>query len=531
MNASARGSQATSLPPATETHGNWVLAATILGSSMAFIDSTAVTVALPALQSDFHATANQIQWIVEAYALFLASLLLVGGSLGDLYGRRRLFIAGVVLFAAGSAWCGLSFSITALLIARSVQGVGAALLLPGSLSLLSAAFDADKRARAIGIWSGASAITAAVGPVLGGWLVDHTSWRWVFFINLPIAIAIVAITAFRVPESRDATQSRQGLDWAGALLATLALAGITFALIEARRPGLAVPLAAVLGTLCLIGLIVVESRIRAPMLPLHFFRSATFTGANLITLFLYTALSGLLFFFPLNLIQVQHYSATGAGAALLPLILVMFVLSGWSGTLIGRYGARLPLTVGPLVAAVGFALAARPGVGGSYWTTFFPAVTVLGFGMAISVAPLTTTVLDAVPVPRSGIASGINNAVSRLAGLLSVAIFGVVLLSAFHRDLRQRTASLHLSSAEQQSLQQQSSQLAGVQTHDPRVQQAVAGAFVAGFREILWVAVALCVACALCAQLVAPHPTPEETEPSTDKPQSKLPAEAQSTSR
>lgn len=487
-------------------HGNWVLAATILGSSMAFIDSTAVTVALPALQSVFHATANQIQWIVEAYALFLASILLVGGSLGDLYGRRLVFSAGVVLFAAGSAWCGLGQSIWWLIVARSLQGVGAALLLPGSLALISTSFAPEERGKAIGIWSGASAITAAVGPVLGGWLVDHASWRWVFFINLPIAVAILVITFWRVPESRNGG-ARRGLDWAGALLATVALAGITFALIEARRPGAAVPVAAVVGTVCLISLLFVESRVQAPMLPLNFFRSKTFTGANLITLFLYTALSGLLFFFPLNLIQVQHYSATDAGAALLPLIVVMFLLSRWSGGLIGRYGARLPLTVGPLVAGVGFALAARPSIGGSYWVTFFPAVSVLGLGMAISVAPLTTAVLNAVPVPQAGIASGINNAVSRLAGLLSVAVFGVVLLSAFHHDLNKHADRFGLSPAERQSLEEQSYKLAAVQTNDPRIRNAVGEAFVVGFRRILWLAVGLCVASAASAQIVSSDTT------------------------
>ena len=417
-----------------------------------------------------------------------------------------------MLFAVGSAWCGLGQSIAWLLTARSIQGVGAALLLPGSLALISASFAPAERGKAIGIWSGASAITAAVGPVLGGWLVDHASWRWVFFINLPIAVAILAIAMWHVPESRN-TASDSRLDWAGAVLATLALGGITFALIEARRPGPSVPIAAILGTVSLIALLFVETRVSTPMLPLSFFRNPTFTGANLITLFLYTALSGLLFFFPLNLIQVQHYSATGAGAALLPLILVMFVLSRWSGGLLDRHGARAPLTVGPLVAAVGFALAARPGIGGSYWSTFFPAVTVLGLGMAISVAPLTTTVLNSVPLPQSGIASGINNAVSRLAGLLSVAIFGFVLLTASRHELIRHGGGHQPSAAEQRQIDPLRADAASSQTEDPQIEHAVSEAFVYGFRRVLWFAVALCIASAVSARFIEDHPAanPEVT--------------------
>ncbi len=486
-------------------NGGWILAATILASSMAFIDGTAVTVALPALQTAFGATATQIQWIVEAYALFLASLLLVGGSLGDLYGRRKIFILGVVIFAVGSAWCGLSQSIPSLITARGVQGVGAALLLPGSLALISASFPLAERGKAIGIWSGASAMTAAVGPVLGGWLVDHASWRWVFVINLPIAAAIIAISLLRLPESRNEGMNRR-LDWWGALLATIAFAGLTFACIEGRRPGALVGITAALGAVALVAFLLVEAKAQTPMLPLGFFRSPTFTGANLITLFLYTALSGLLFFFPLNLIQVQHYSATGAGAALLPLILIMFVLSKWSGGLIDRYGARGPLTVGPLVAAAGFALAARPGIGGSYWTTFFPAVSVLGVGMAISVAPLTTAVLNAVPVAQAGVASGINNAISRLAGLLSVAVFGLLLLTAFHRNLDQRLKHIALPAAERQAVLAQRAQLAAIHSDNPEVTQAVNEAFVLGFRRILWTAVGLSIASAICAQLLSKEP-------------------------
>lgn len=479
----------------------WVLAATIFASSMAFIDGTAVTVALPALQTGFHADANEIQWVIEAYALFLASLLLVGGSLGDRYGRRLIFAIGVALFAAGSGICGFAPSTVWLIAARAVQGVGAALLVPGSLAIISAFFPVQTRGRAIGIWSGFSAVTAAVGPVLGGWLVDRASWRWVFFINLPLALATLAITFWRVPESRSEGMEG-GLDWVGAVLATVGLAGITFALIEAHRRGPAVLLTAFLGALCLIGLVFFEMRVKAPMLPLRFFRSRDFTGANLSTLFLYTALNGLLFFFPLNLIQVQHYSATEAGAALLPLILILFFLSHWSGGLIDRYGARGPLTIGPIVAAVGFALAGKPGIGGSYWTTFFPAVSVLGLGMAICVAPLTTAVMNSVPVDQSGVASGFNNAVSRLASLLSVAVFGLVLLIAFRHDLKHRLNQFQVPVEERQGIEDQKSRLAAIQTNDPRAKRAVEEAFVYGFHRIIWLAVALSLASAACAPLL-----------------------------
>ncbi len=496
-------------PSAQNTQANWVLAAAILASSMAFIDGTAVTVALPAMQAAFHANDNQIQWIVELYALFLASLLLVGGSLGDLYGRRIVFTSGVAIFAAGSIWCALALSISSLIAARGIQGVGAALLVPGSLSLISAAFPEETRGRAIGIWSGFSAMTAAIGPVLGGWLVDHASWRWVFFLNIPLAVAIVIISFLRIPESRNEQdhQKDRRLDWPGALLATLGLAGVTFALIEGRRSGAIIPLVAVFGGLALVALVFVENRRKSPMLPLGLFRSATFTGANLLTLFLYTALNGLLFFFPINLIEVQHYSATEAGAALLPLILLLFLLSHWSGGLIERFGARLPLTIGPVVAAFGFALAARPSVGGSYWTTFFPAVMVIGLGMALTAAPLTTTVMNAAPVDQAGAASGINNAMSRLASLISVALFGIILVTAFRTDLQRRLDALHLPPTQKQAIEAQRSQLAAIQTTDPAVRHAIDEAFVFGFRRILWLAMGLSLASAACAQVLSNKPT------------------------
>src|SRR5436189_201397 len=418
-------------PCRAEARG-WILAATILGSSMAFIDSTVVNVALPALQASFHATVVDVQWVVEVYGLLLAALILVGGSLGDLLGRRLMFIVGVAVFAVASMGCGVASNIQQLIVARGIQGVGAALLVPGSLAIISASFDEQSRGQAIGTWSGFTAITTAVGPVL-------------------------------------------------------------------------------VGCTCLIVFVFVEASVTSPMVPLALFASPSFSGANLLTLFLYAAIGIFFFLFPLNLIQVQGYSATAAGAAALPLILLIFLLSRWSGGLVTRYGPRLPLIIGPLVAALGFALFAVSSVGGSYWKTFFPAVVVLGFGMAITVAPLTTVVMNSVDRDHVGAASGINNAVARVAGVLAIAVLGIVMVSAFSYRLNRQLANLSLPDNLLYDIKADEIKLAGLQlpagiddSTTVGIRDSIGEAFVFGFRLVILICAGLSVASAAVAWLLIP---------------------------
>jgi EmrB/QacA subfamily drug resistance transporter len=496
--------------PCALASGPWILAATILGSAMAFIDGTVVNVALPEIQARLGATAVDAQWIVESYALLLAALILVGGSLGDHYGRRRIFAVGIVLFAASSVWCGLAGSPEQLIVARAVQGVGGALLVPGSLAIISASFEEGRRGRAIGTWSGFSGITAAIGPVLGGYLVENVSWRAAFLINVPIAIVVLWIVFQHVPESRD--PDARALDIPGAVLATLGLGGVVFGLIESQAGGFSDPLVLLslaLGATALVAFVLVERRVQEPMMPLSLFRSRNFSGANLLTLFLYAGLGGALYFLPFNLIQVHGYSATAAGSAFLPFVVITFILSRWAGGLVGRYGAKLPLVIGPTIAAAGFVLFALPGTGGSYWTTFFLAIVVMGLGMALVIAPLTTTVMNSVSGRHSGLASGVNNAVSRTGSLLAIPVLGIFVFTTFSGGLDARTAELDLPQAARQQLEAEKVDLGGAEVPQgldggtaTAVERAVDEAFVASFRIAMLVAAGLALASAVAAGIL-----------------------------
>lgn len=477
------------------------MVATILASAMTFIDGTVINVALPALQKDLSATITDVQWVIESYALFLGALILIGGSLGDQLGRKRIFLIGVVWFTAASIWCGVSPSPLVLIIGRALQGIGAALLVPGSLAIISAAFDGAERGRAIGTWSGFSAITTAIGPVLGGWLIENVSWRSAFFINVPLAVIVVWISLRYMEESSDPSRTDR-IDWIGAALAVIGLGGIVLGLLEWPVLGERHPLvigSLIAGAASLALFVFVEHRQKNPMMPLHLFSSRSFTLTNVLTLLLYAALGIAFFIVPLLLIQGEGYTATAAGAAFLPFPIIMFVLSRWSGGLVARVGSRVPLMVGPSIAAGGFALFARAELGSSYWSTIFPAVVVLGLGMAITVAPLTTTVMTAVQSDHAGVASGINNAVARVAGLLAIAVFGVVLTREFNQDIEPKLAQANLAPEVRAQIDKQLPKMAGVdlgavslnQRQKALIQTDIRLAFLRGFKIVMLEAAAI----------------------------------------
>ncbi len=503
----------------------WALVAAILGSSMTFIDASVVNVALPAIQSGLHASAFEAQWVVESYALPLAALLLVGGALGDRFGRCRMIAIGIVVFTLASMACSWAADVHQLIAARAVQGLGAALLVPGSLALISASFPEHERGRAIGIWSGLTGVASALGPIVGGFLIEHYSWAWAFRINAPIAVVVLSILWRGVPESRGRS-SDSPLDAWGPLLATVALGAVVYAFVEApARHWSSMPIrgALFIAAAASVGFIAVELRSRAPMLPLALFRNADFLGANLLTLLLYAALGGALFFLPLELIQVQGYGATAAGAALLPFILIMFVMSRWTGGLVDRFGPMRPLIAGPAIAAVGFALLAVPGIEAGvsrYWSSFLPAVAVLGIGMTVTVAPLTTTVMNAAGPDFAGVASGINNAVARTAGLLAIAIFGLVLASVFGAQLDTWLREAHVPDAVSAALQTQRNKLAGIEL-PPGLDPAAASAlgrsvklsYLSGFRWVTLLGAALALMSSLAAWLlIGRQPAPPSHE-------------------
>jgi EmrB/QacA subfamily drug resistance transporter len=401
----------------------WLIAAAVLGSGIAFLDSTVVNVALPAIGRELGGGLTGQQWVLDGYLLSLSALLLSGGAAGDRYGRRRIFVGGLVIFTAASLACGFSPTVGWLIGARLVQGVGAAALVPGSLALIDVGIRHEGRVRAVGIWAGMSGVTTAVGPFIGGWLVDAASWRWVFFLNVPLAAAALWITARHVPESRDTT-ARGRADVPGTAAVMLGLAGVIYALIEAPSRGWTpvTVTAAAVGATALVTFALIEAHARAPLLPLELFRSRQFTGANLTTLAVYAALGGALFLLALQLQQSLHYSAMAAGLATLPTTVIMLIGSPWAGAIAERTGPRLPMTIGPLIAAAGLALMTRITPGASYLEAVLPAVVVFGVGLTTTVAPLTATVLAAVPENQAGTASGVNNAIARLAGLLAIAV-------------------------------------------------------------------------------------------------------------
>jgi EmrB/QacA subfamily drug resistance transporter len=486
-----------------------VLAAAIMASSMVFIDSTAVNVVLPILQRELHATIVEAQWFVEAYALFLSALILVGGSLGDHFGRVRLFLIGVIGFAIASALCGLARDAGQLIAARSVQGIASAILTPGSLSILGATFDDKQRGKAIGLWSSFSAITGAAGPVLGGVIAEHASWRWIFFMNVPFAIATVA-AMIGCPESR-VKETVHHVDWAGAALATLGLGSIVYALISATGPSGWVPayvLLLVAGFVLLAVFIAVEARVPSPMMPLELFSNRAFSAVNLMTLLQYAALGGALFFLPFNLILVQHYTPTAAGAAFLPAIGLIFALSPWAGTLCAKIGPKILLVGGTLVSAVAFVLLAVPTIGGSYWTTYFPGTFALGLGMGFVVTPLTTTVMGSVDSDHFGVASGINNAIARTAGLIAIAAFSLAVVATFNRTLETRLATISAPPQITSAIDAERSRLAAATppASTPNalrngLEYAIARSYVSGFRVAMLLAALLSLGSALCAAL------------------------------
>ena len=494
----------------------WTLVASILASSLTFIDGTAVNVALPALQANLGATITDVQWVIEAYTLLYGSLILVGGSIGDQLGRKRVFLVGVYLFGIASILCGLAPSPSLLIAARAFQGVGAALLAPGSLALVSAAFDDAERGRAIGTWSGVSAVTTAIGPVLGGWLIEHWSWRAVFFLNVPLAVLVVYLSALHVDESRDPDRTG-ALDWLGAVLTIVGLSGLVYGLLtwpvlgggHLRTSGMIA-----IGIFALVVFLLVERRVANPMLPLGLFKIPAFSFTNLLTFLLYGSLSTMLFVVPLMMIQVGGYTATQAGASLLPFTVIIFMMSRWAGGLVDRVGHRIPLTVGPAVAALGhasFALLVGAG-GGSYWLGFFLPMVILATGMGITVAPLTTTVMTAAGRTHAGVASGVNNAVARIGGLVAIALLGVVLSRSFESRVTPRLAQVPLSASGREGVARELPKMAGIKLDSiptlsvaerPAVRAAVDDSFVSAYRVVMLIVAALAGAAALIGLAIA----------------------------
>src|SRR5918993_1994245 len=489
----------------------WVIAAASLGSGMAFLDSTVMNVALPAVQMDLEVSVREVQWVFGAFALVLAAFLLVGGSFGDRYGRRRVFVLGAAIFAVASAWCALAPGPGQLIVARAVQGVGGALLVPASLAIVGASFDEAQRAKAIGAWGALSATAMAVGPVLGGWLVEDVSWRAAFLITPAMAVVAIPVALRHVPESRDPEAHRT--DLVGAVLATAGLGGLVYALIGASASGFgdpAVLAALVVGASSLSTFVVAERREREPMVPPSLFRSRDFDGANLVTLLFYMALTGSLYFVPFLMMQVHGYSAFVTGTVFLPFVAMALLLGRLSGRISARFGSKKPLVVASLAVLVGLLLFAVPGVEhGSYWTSFFPAMVVQGIGMALAITPLTAVALGSVDREHSGLASGVNNAVARVAGLLAVALLGVFVYGVFSASLDARLDRMDLSGEIRSEMEAAKTHLGAAEAPEgveavtaAHIERAIDESFVAGFRAVMLISAGLALASALVAALL-----------------------------
>jgi EmrB/QacA subfamily drug resistance transporter len=489
--------------PDCASRRSWVLAAAVIASTIAAIDESVVNVALPRIESSLHTTLAAMQWVINAYTLCMSALLLVGGAAADRFGRRLMFVIGVSAFAAASVVCGLAPGILVLIPARAIQGVGAALLIPCALALIGAAFDEKERGAAIGIWAGASAVAAGAAPPLGGWLVDHASWRAIFLINPIAALPTLWIVWRHVPESRDPSAA-SGIDWPGAVLAFLGLGSLVYGLIASSDLGwhrLAVSGSVGAGVVLLVAFVVAERASSSPMMPLELFRFRRFSGVNVLTLLLYGALGGAFFFLPFLLIQARGYSATAAGAVYLPFTIVLGLLSRWSGGLVDRLGARVPLIFGPALVAAGLVLL---GIGAGDYRTTLLSMVIVGFGMALTAAPLTTVVVNCVPPHRTGVASGINNAVASVGSLMLIAVLGSVALGVFDHALDQRLAGTAASPPVRAAVAAARGGLvlpppaAGLSSEERRqVQAIVTGSMVSTVRLAMWIAAALALLSAL----------------------------------
>ena len=483
--------------------GAWVLAATILASSMAFIDGTALNVAMPALQAGLHASGVQILWVVNAYLLMLAALIPIGGSLGDVLGRKKVFAAGIVLFMAASLVCGIAPTIGFLIVSRLIQGAGSALMIPGSLAIITAFFGTESRGKAIGTWSAFTTTVTVVGPFLGGVLSDAGLWRGVFLINIPLGVGALLVLFLKVRESRDEESSGR-IDYLGAALLAVGLATLTYGLLSAPALGIADPRvfgSLIAAALALPAFLLVEARSAHPMIPLGLFSSRTFSGVNLLTFGLYGALSAGTFFVALNMVQAQGYSMKAAGLATLPFALILIALSRWAGGLVDKGEPRLPLIIGPAISGAAFLFMAFSGLSDGpshYWVTFFPGFILLGIGMGITVAPLTTAVMSSVASHFAGTASGINNAVSRTAGVLAIAVVGAVALIVFSHALQGRTAPIGISGEARAVLSMEAARLGAAAVpaqvaaeRAGEVQTAIRLAFVDAFRIVMLICAAL----------------------------------------